>query len=202
MTVTLLTPDGHDARDHTGVTGVSGAAEITDIPTTEMDDTLVLAPDGAGGVEFRAEAGGSGPAIDYSSNASDISITSDSWGAADTATDLVVPAVTGDLIEVGLFMRVGTEAPQVFSEIVSMVSASPVNAVSTGAAAPSGTTGSGASVWIGDTGRHSCGGVVFYTLQAGDLSGGNVTLRWYARRTSGTKTIEDGARLYVKNWGQ
>lgn len=31
-------------------------ADILDLPTVEMDDTLVLAPDGVGGVEFRAEA--------------------------------------------------------------------------------------------------------------------------------------------------
>jgi hypothetical protein len=36
----------------------SGASEITDIATAETDDTLVLAPDGAGGVEWRAESGG------------------------------------------------------------------------------------------------------------------------------------------------
>lgn len=35
-------------------------ADIVDLPTAETDDTLVLAPDGVGGVEFRAEAGGSG----------------------------------------------------------------------------------------------------------------------------------------------
>jgi hypothetical protein len=34
--------------------------EITDLPTAEMDDSLVLAPDGAGGLEFRAEGGGGG----------------------------------------------------------------------------------------------------------------------------------------------
>ena len=38
--------------------GGTAIADITDIPTAEMDDTLVLAPDGTGGVEFRAEAGG------------------------------------------------------------------------------------------------------------------------------------------------
>lgn len=38
----------------------TAVTEILDIPTTETDDTLVLAPDGAGGVEFRAEAGGGG----------------------------------------------------------------------------------------------------------------------------------------------
>lgn len=36
------------------------AGNIEDSSTAEMDDTLVLAPDGAGGVEFRAEAGGGG----------------------------------------------------------------------------------------------------------------------------------------------
>lgn len=35
--------------------GAPAVADIVDIPTAEMDDTLVLAPDGAGGVEFRAE---------------------------------------------------------------------------------------------------------------------------------------------------
>lgn len=35
-------------------------ANIEDYSTAETDDTLVLAPDGAGGVEFRAEAGGGG----------------------------------------------------------------------------------------------------------------------------------------------
>ena len=51
---------GSDEIDVTGLTGAASPTEITDIPTAEMDDTLVLAPDGAGGVEFRAEAGGSG----------------------------------------------------------------------------------------------------------------------------------------------
>jgi hypothetical protein len=42
-----------------------GLPDILDIPTAEMDATLVLAPDGAGGVEFRAEVGGGGtPAAD------------------------------------------------------------------------------------------------------------------------------------------
>src|SRR5687768_4470705 len=37
---------------------VGGRAIIETLATAEMDDTLVLAPDGVGGVEFRAEAGG------------------------------------------------------------------------------------------------------------------------------------------------
>jgi len=48
---------GSDEIDVTGLPG-SGSGNIEDLPTAEMDDTLVLAPDGAGGVKFRAEAGG------------------------------------------------------------------------------------------------------------------------------------------------
>lgn len=45
--------DVHDADDH-------AAIEILGLTTAETDDALVLAPDGAGGVEFRAETGGGG----------------------------------------------------------------------------------------------------------------------------------------------
>ena len=47
----------------TWATQGASLADILDIPTAETDDTLVLAPDGAGGVEFRAEAGGVGSAL-------------------------------------------------------------------------------------------------------------------------------------------
>lgn len=46
-----------------GVAGVAVSAtvsEIADLPTAETDTSLVLSPDGSGGVEWRAEAGGSG----------------------------------------------------------------------------------------------------------------------------------------------
>jgi hypothetical protein len=43
--------------------GGSDPVEVEKLPTLETDPTLVLAPDGAGGVEFRAEAGGGGPGV-------------------------------------------------------------------------------------------------------------------------------------------
>jgi len=49
------TPLAHAASHEEGGADELEAADLT---TAEMDDTLVLAPDGAGGVEFRAEAGG------------------------------------------------------------------------------------------------------------------------------------------------
>ena len=46
----------HELHEEDG----SDEIEASALGTTEMDDTLVLAPDGTGGVEFRAEAGGGG----------------------------------------------------------------------------------------------------------------------------------------------
>lgn len=53
----------HASIDHTGITGAGSPTEITSIPTAETDAAKVLAPDGAGGVEFRAEAGSGAGAI-------------------------------------------------------------------------------------------------------------------------------------------
>jgi hypothetical protein len=50
-----------DATDfNTEWVTATSETEILNIPTAETDDSLVLAPDGAGGVEFRAETGGVG----------------------------------------------------------------------------------------------------------------------------------------------
>lgn len=58
----ILTADSGEATG-TKWAPNAGAADILDLPTAETDDTLVLAPDGAGGVEFRAESGGGGGSI-------------------------------------------------------------------------------------------------------------------------------------------
>ena len=57
----FLGEDGQlHVKDSAGAVTSLAVTEITDLPTAEMDDSLVLAPDGAGGVEFRAETGGGG----------------------------------------------------------------------------------------------------------------------------------------------
>jgi hypothetical protein len=81
----FLGEDGQlHGKDSSGtVTDIGGSvADILDLPTAETDDTLVLAPDGAGGVEFRAEAGGGG-SISYAT----ADCTSDQAVTVDTPTD-------------------------------------------------------------------------------------------------------------------
>jgi hypothetical protein len=53
-----------DAGDATLV-GASGVTEIADLPAAETDTTLVLAPDGVGGVEWRAEGGSPFRALNF-----------------------------------------------------------------------------------------------------------------------------------------
>lgn len=83
--------------------------EILDIPTTETDDTLVLAPDGAGGVEFRAEAGGSGGWTDAlveresGSDASDDEFDDGSfsgWTSVETAAHGTTATEKGDTLSI------------------------------------------------------------------------------------------------------
>jgi hypothetical protein len=58
-TKTLHGLDDADVDTDYGATAVT---DITDLPTAETDDTLRLAPDGAGGVEWAAGSGGGLPA--------------------------------------------------------------------------------------------------------------------------------------------
>lgn len=51
---------GQSLLKNSGDDGAASWHDIEDMATSEFDSSLVLAPDGAGGVEFRVEAGGGG----------------------------------------------------------------------------------------------------------------------------------------------
>jgi hypothetical protein len=57
-----LLADAQAPTNHATTHEIAGGdnIEVENLGTSEMDDSLVLAPDGAGGVKFRAEAGGGG----------------------------------------------------------------------------------------------------------------------------------------------
>lgn len=170
-------------------------------------DGLLYSKDDAG-AETALGGGGGGidiSSIDYSTLGSDATINSTTWGAVNSATDLVVAAVAGDTIEVAVAARTtcaGTN--QLYQDVYSIVSASPVNSIGLTGAASTGTSGVGVLPWVSDfqAGANVVGGSVFYVIQGGDLSGGNITIRWYARRTSASTVISGGSRIHCKNWGQ
>jgi hypothetical protein len=89
---------GEDAQLHVkdsagAVTDIGGnVADILDLPTAETDDTLVLAPDGAGGVEFRAEAGGGNAGTPYEVNYVEFTGNVSPTQTAEASADTVVTA--------------------------------------------------------------------------------------------------------------
>lgn len=125
--------------------------------------------------------------------ASNVSITSTAaWVNVDTATDLVIPAAAGDLLEVTVSGVWGTEAPVGFLDVVSIVAGNPVNSwAANGAVVTNPATVQGVMGWRGEASNYcGFGGSVSKRVVAGDISGGNVTLRFRAAiSVAGTKTF-------------
>ncbi len=191
----LLGTGIHASRPAAGDVGSGGLYSCT-------THNLVYQTDGSSWTTW-ASLGSGGPLHDFSTLSSNTGISSSSWGAVATGTDNSVAAVTGDLIEVGLWCRIESGGNQFFQDAYTMVSASPVNSVGLGTAAPSGTSGVGVLPWVGDASNsYHPAGRVWYVAQSGDLSGGTITVRWYARCPSGTGTISGGSRFDLINWGQ
>ena len=94
----------------------------------------------------------------------------------DTATDITLPATTGDVIELSISMLMQhAYASYQATDVATVVSGSPVNYVSGTAFASSGQ---GVSAWRLETEETtSVSGSVRYTLVSGDISSGTVLLR-------------------------
>jgi hypothetical protein len=131
----------------------------------------------------------------------DLATATNGPGAA--GFDLTLSAQVGDEIEVCPSWGTGAEAFIPYFDVATVVSAAIVNAISSGVA-PS-TSGFGVYAWAGFNGANgrSTGGHL-YTVQAGDLASGLITLRPIYRCT-GVKTVYSDATLpfmfYAKNLG-
>lgn len=181
----------------------SGADTATKLTKGSDGDVLTMT---AGAVGWAAPASGGGLAranVDFGVVASDTTLGAN-WAAVDTGTDCVLAAVTGDLIEVRIEARIGdTVNAQAYQDAYSIVSAAPVNSLGLGTAAPSGSSGVGVLPLVADPSViRNVAATVFYVAQAGDLDGGNITVRWYARRSSSNRSLSGGSRICAINWGQ
>ena len=114
---------------------------------------------------------------------------STAWANLDTGLDLTVPALAGDFIEVSVNGVWLSEAVAVYLDAVTLVAGAPVTSLAQGIAPTA--TGSGVWGWRGDSGaQKTIGGGIGYALQAGDVSGGNVTVRLrYFTATATNKTL-------------
>lgn len=134
-----------------------------------------------------------------------LTINSASWASVDTGLDITLEAQVGDVIEYSINGYWGSEAVVGLLDVVTVVSAAPVNAFGQGGA--ESNTNDGAVGWVGVSGVNSpVTGPVFYTVQAADVSGGTVTLRLRGRTVSGgTKLLQatagDPLMVAAKNLG-
>jgi len=128
----------------------------------------------------------------------DIALTSTSQAAVSGPTDLVVAAATGDILLVGLAVSpVTNTAASIAFEFATMVAGSPVNYIGARSGTPINIP---VQMWlIGSAETSGCGGMYPYTVQAGDISGGNVTLRLYAR-VSANRSINADASNPLDTW--
>lgn len=120
--------------------------------------------------------------------AGDLTLNSTTWADVDTGLDLVIAAVAGDWVEVGLSAATGTGLVAVGFDAVSLVSAAPVNNWSKDAA--EGATEFGVQAWIAFSGVGSSqSGTVIKQIAAGDLSGGTVTIRLRYRSSAAVNKV-------------
>lgn len=136
-----------------------------------------------------------------------VSINSTTWVDVDTGLDLVLPAVVGDRVQVGLSGFASNEAVVLYLDVVSVVSSAPVNSWGRDAAPDNGHSGVGAWLTFATSDRKIGGTTDPRPLLAGDISGGNVTLRLRARTFSASARIINAdsngpLRVWAVNFGQ
>lgn len=118
-------------------------------------------------------------------------LNSTSWANVDTGLDLVLAAEAGDLVIIGAEGQWANEAIWGWLDFATIVAAAPVNSVARNAAvqASPGTTGIPGLAGHPST-TIGFGGTLLYVVQAGDVSGGNVTFRLrYATSAAANKTL-------------
>ena len=129
------------------------------------------------------------------------------WAELNSALRCTVPAVVGDVLDVSLSaVALGTEAVDLYLTAMSALSGTLTNDVATDAAKSDSTLGvSGWTILSGVADGRS--GSVQYVVQAGDISGGNVTLTPCYRTSSSTDRVLEATanspiHFAVANLGQ
>ena len=140
-------------------------------------------------------------------SSTDIVMNSTNWANLDTGLDLTLNAAAGDVIEVACSGLARTEDVDTSLDVVTVVSGSPVSSFGSAAAVVVATT-FGVQAWrmLPAATFNTISGSAFYTLLAGDVSGGTVLLRLRYRtylETNKTMVAESTTHFVVsaKNLG-
>lgn len=144
-----------------------------------------------------------GRLVATSKNGNTVLASSTSWSNFDTGIDLTLAAQAGDVIEANVSLRAdNTTAVDVFLDVVTVVSGTPVTSFGLQAAAPTSTTGDGIPSLILTAGAKTNGSAsVPLTLAVGDVDSGQVRLRMrYRTGTATGRTVEASGNRLLRFW--
>ena len=136
-----------------------------------------------------------------------ITLNSATWANVDTGLDLTLNASAGDVVEYAPSM-IGPNGANVFVafDVATIVSAAVVNVFSTGGAQNNSYYGISAWGWTNSSVisiYQNVSGSAFYTLQAGDISSGTVTLRLrYKGDTATNRTLYASVDFPLHVWAR
>lgn len=149
--------------------------ELANVVATGGADGDVLTQQADGTFALETPSSGSSVATAKTTRtAGSVTVNSTAFFTADidTALDLTVAAVAGDVVELSVSGMWDNEAVVGALNFVTRVSGADVNFITGGSATY------GVVAWRGESGvRDAIGGGLLYTVQAGDLAAGNVTFR-------------------------
>ena len=116
------------------------------------------------------------------------------WATLDATADITVEAQVGDVLLVDVNGLWGSEMQNGFLDVATWVSGAGVHWFGSGE--PTTNTGGGVQTWYADGGvagvYYKACGAIRYTVQAGDIVNGDVTLR-LRYRVTGNKTLYNTA---------
>lgn len=158
------------------------------------------------GVRWATPGAGSGPAHTDTGliTSGNISVAASPTKTA-IGTELTLPAVAGDILEVGVEALVDSGGSDLIMDGATRVSGADTNYLSSGSS--SDPFPGGVPNWFIATGRFDRpSGGRRYVVQAGDIVAGEVTVRVFGRGDGGARSVFASSswplRVWMVNWGQ
>ena len=195
-----------DTRANQPAAGIPGRLYyVTDENVTERDNGSAwqdVSDTGGGG------GGGNTPLAQVTLTSGDITMNnSGGFATLSTSLDLTIAAVAGDVLGINMAAILDTPSGSgnwTAFDAVTRVSGSDTNYVSNGTGTPATL---GVTAWFRWEIAETLSGEWLYTVQSGDVSGGNVTLRFkYKSGSAANRTFRaasgQAAMVFVKNYKQ
>lgn len=203
----ILRSDDYGATWDDWFDGSTGGAldDLADVDTTGVADGDTLVYDSGSGLWVPGAGGGSAGSLAFAEArraSTDLNFNTTGWQNVDTALDLTIAAAAGDKVIYSPNFTPGSTNNTFSFDVATIVSAAIVNYFCTGTSTPAG---SGLPGWRrdGGTGAYGVSGGFVYTVQAGDVSSGTITMRLRINPSSTTSRVISATAttpLIVQAW--